>query len=44
MQWHTIPTKQIDDVIIATTNIFLEINYQKLHHLSVTHVQAILHQ
>ena len=31
------PAKQTDDVIITTTNILQEIDYQELHHLLDPH-------
>ena len=44
MQRHIIPAKQTDDVIITTSNILQEINYQKLHLLSFPSPKDIIHQ
>ena len=41
--WPIIPAKQIGDVIIATSNILHEINYQKPNHL-IGSPQAIIQQ
>ena len=45
MHWYTIPTEQTDDVIITTTIILQEINYQKPHLIFDAHrPQAITYQ
>ena len=41
MQWHIIPAKQIDDVIIAASGVLHEINYQKSHQVSFRHRSVI---
>ena len=37
MQWHIIPKKQTNGVIITATNILWEIIYQRPHHSSDPH-------